>query len=107
MRTKCWFGSLKGRDNSNDRRRWEDNIKMDLRKIGFGGMDFIYLAQDRDRWVLVNTITNFGFHKRRKIPGLVERRCYNFSRRNLLHGILSLLVSICSYDLNYILYSEN
>jgi len=37
------------------RRRWEDNIKMDLREIGCGGMDWIELAQDRDRWrALVN-----------------------------------------------------
>jgi hypothetical protein len=32
------------------RRRWEDNIKMDLREVGCGGMDWIELAQDRDRW---------------------------------------------------------
>jgi hypothetical protein len=32
------------------RRRWEDNIKMDLRKIGFGDVDWIHWAQDRDRW---------------------------------------------------------
>jgi hypothetical protein len=32
------------------RRRWEDNIKMDLQEVGFGGMDWIELAQDRDRW---------------------------------------------------------
>jgi len=31
-------------------RRWEDNIKMDLRKMGCGGMDWIEMAQDRDRW---------------------------------------------------------
>jgi hypothetical protein len=31
------------------RRRWEDNIRMDLREIGWGGMDWIGLAQDRDR----------------------------------------------------------
>ena len=31
------------------RRRWEDNIKMDLRKVGGGG-DWMELAQDRDRW---------------------------------------------------------
>jgi hypothetical protein len=31
------------------RRRWEDNIKMDLREIGFGDVDWIHLAQDRDR----------------------------------------------------------
>ena len=32
------------------RRRWEDNIKMDLQAVGCGGMDWIDLAQDRDRW---------------------------------------------------------
>jgi hypothetical protein len=32
------------------RRRWEDRIRMDLREIGLGGMDWIRLAQDRDRW---------------------------------------------------------
>jgi hypothetical protein len=41
------------------RRRWEDNIKMGLREIGFGGVDWIHLAQDRDRWrALVNTVMN-------------------------------------------------
>jgi hypothetical protein len=34
------------------RRRWEDNIKMDLREIEFGDMDLIHWAQDRDRWLL-------------------------------------------------------
>jgi len=32
------------------RRRWEDNIKMDLQDVGCDGMDWIELAQDRDRW---------------------------------------------------------
>jgi hypothetical protein len=32
------------------RRRWEDNIKMNLQEVGFGGMDWIELARDRDRW---------------------------------------------------------
>jgi hypothetical protein len=41
------------------RRRWEDNIKMDLREIGFGDVDLIHWAQDRDRWrALVNTVMN-------------------------------------------------
>jgi hypothetical protein len=31
-------------------RRWFDNVKMDLRGIGWGGMDWIDLAQDRDQW---------------------------------------------------------
>jgi hypothetical protein len=39
------------------RRRWEDNIKMDLGDIGFGDVDWIRLAQDRDRWrALVNKV---------------------------------------------------
>jgi hypothetical protein len=38
------------------RRRWVDNIKMDLGEIGWDGMDWIDLAQDRDQWrALVNT----------------------------------------------------
>jgi hypothetical protein len=32
------------------RRRWEDNIKIDLREIWFGDVDWIHLAQDKDRW---------------------------------------------------------
>jgi transcription termination factor 2 len=32
------------------RRRWEDNIRMDVREIGWGGMDWTDLAQDRDQW---------------------------------------------------------
>jgi hypothetical protein len=41
------------------RRRWEGNIKMDLRETGFGDVDWIDLAQDRDRWRnLVNTVMN-------------------------------------------------
>ena len=41
------------------RRRWEDNIKMDLRKVECGGMDWIEVAQDRDRWrALVNAVMN-------------------------------------------------
>jgi hypothetical protein len=41
------------------RRRWEDNIKMDLQAVGWG-MDWIELAQDRDRWrTLMNAVMNF------------------------------------------------
>jgi hypothetical protein len=41
------------------RRRWEDNIKMDLQEVELGGMDWIKLAQDSDRWrALVNAIMN-------------------------------------------------
>ena len=42
------------------RRRWEDNIKMDLQKVGGGRGDWMALAQDRDGWrALVDTVRNF------------------------------------------------
>ena len=41
------------------RRKWEDNIKMDVQEVECGGMDWIELAQDRDRWrALVNAVMN-------------------------------------------------
>jgi hypothetical protein len=41
------------------RRRWEDGIKMDLREIGWGGVEWIRLAQDRDLWrAVVNAVMN-------------------------------------------------
>jgi hypothetical protein len=41
------------------RRRWEDNIKMDLREIGIDGANWIHLAQERDQWrACVNTVLN-------------------------------------------------
>jgi len=41
------------------RRRWEDNMEMDLQKVRCGGTDWIDLAQDRDSWrALVNTVMN-------------------------------------------------
>jgi hypothetical protein len=44
------------------RRRWVDNIKIDLGEIGWDGVDWIELAQDRDQWrALVNTVMNLRF----------------------------------------------
>ena len=42
------------------RLRWEENIKMDLQEVGCGGVDWIYVAQDRDSWrARVNAVMNF------------------------------------------------
>jgi hypothetical protein len=39
--------------------RWEDNIQMDIQEVGIGGVDWIELAEDRDRWwALVNVVMN-------------------------------------------------
>jgi hypothetical protein len=39
--------------------RWEDNIKIDLQEVGYGGMDWIEFVQDRDRWqAFVNAVMN-------------------------------------------------
>jgi hypothetical protein len=41
------------------KRRWEDGIKMDLREIGLGGVEWIHQAQDRDYWLdVVNAVMN-------------------------------------------------
>ena len=47
------------RPRGRPRRRWEDNIKLDLQEVRCGGMDWIQLAQDRDRWrEVVNAVMN-------------------------------------------------
>jgi hypothetical protein len=48
---KVLMGKPEGkRPPESPRRRWEDGIRMDLREIGMGGVDWIRLAQDRYRW---------------------------------------------------------
>ena len=50
------------------RRRWEDNIKMNLQEVGGGDGDWMELAQDRDRWrALAGTVRNFRVPKMRGI----------------------------------------
>jgi hypothetical protein len=68
------------------RRRWEDNIKMDLQEVGWD-MDWNDLAQDRDRWpALVNAVINI------RVPynaGNFLTSCepFSFSRRTLLYRV--------------------
>jgi hypothetical protein len=68
-------------------RRWEDNIKTGLQKVGWGGMDSIAVAQDRDtRRALVNAVMNL------RVPENVWNLLsslgpVSFSRRTLLHEV--------------------
>jgi len=54
-----WCGKPEGkRPIGRPRRRWEDNFKMDLQEVGCGDIDWIELAQNRDRWqARVNAVT--------------------------------------------------
>jgi hypothetical protein len=57
------------------RRRWEDGIKMDLREIGSGSVDWIQLAQDRDQWrAVVSTVMNLRVLAPRSYLVMVVRK---------------------------------
>jgi hypothetical protein len=56
--TGFWWGNLRERDHWVDP-GWEDNIQMDLQEVGCGDMDWIELAQNREKWrALVNAVMN-------------------------------------------------
>jgi hypothetical protein len=61
MHIGYWWGKTEGkRPLGRPRPRWADNIKIDLREIGWDGMDCIDLARYRDQWrAVVNTVMNF------------------------------------------------
>ena len=57
--TGIWWENLRERDHFGDPGVWEDNIKTDLQGTGCGGMDWIELAEYRDRWrALANAVMN-------------------------------------------------
>ena len=78
------------------RRRWVDNIRMDLQEVGCGYMDWIGLAQDRDRWrALVSAVMNL------RVPWnvgnfLTSCKPVSFSRRTLQHGVSKYTLSVFS-----------
>ena len=81
-------GKLEGkRPLGRPRHRWVDNISMDFQEVGCGYMDWIGLAQDRDRWrTLVGAVMNL------RVPGnagnfLTSWKPVSFSRRTLHHGV--------------------
>jgi hypothetical protein len=60
---RCAYRILVGRPEGRrplgkPRLRWEDNIEMDLQEVGWEGLDWIDMAQDRDRWRVVNAVMN-------------------------------------------------
>jgi hypothetical protein len=70
------------------RRRLEDNIEMNLQEAGCGGMDWIELDQDRDKWKsLVNSVMNLrvSYNAGNFLTGF---KPVSFSRRTLLHGVI-------------------
>jgi len=69
------------------RRRWVDNIMMDLQEVGCGYMDCIGLAQDRDRWrTLVSAVMNLGVPRNAE-NFLTSCKPVSCSRRTLHHGV--------------------
>jgi hypothetical protein len=63
VETRHAYRILVGKPEGRPRSRWVDNIKMDLREIGWDSVDWIELAQDRDQWrALVNTVRNLLVH---------------------------------------------
>ena len=59
-RERCAQGLVGKPEGKRPRRRWEDNIEVDLEEVGRGCGDWMELAQDRDRWrAFVSTVTNF------------------------------------------------
>ena len=69
------------------RRRWEDNIKMCLREVGGGFVDWMEMEQYRDRWrALISMVRNIRVPKMRGISSLASE-LVSFSRRTLFHGV--------------------
>ena len=88
MFTGFWWGNLREREPlGRPRRKWKDNIKMDFHEVRCEGMEWIDLAQDRDRCrALVYVVMNL------RVPQnsgnfLTSGELSTFSRRKLLHGV--------------------
>jgi hypothetical protein len=61
------------------RRRWENEIRMDLREIGWGSVEWIQLAQDSDRWrTVVNTVMNL------RVPFVAPRCAVSFTSSHFI-----------------------
>ena len=65
VHTEFWWGNLRERNYfGRPRRRWKDNIKMDLQEVRYWDLDWIDLGQNRDGWrAFANAVRIFEFHK--------------------------------------------
>ena len=86
---QCFGGETWGKETTwrRPRHRWEDNIKMDLQIVGWWGIDWIDLVQDRDRWrAVLNLVINLRV---RYNAGnfLTSWEPVNISRRPVFHGV--------------------
>ena len=88
------------------RRRWVDNIRLDLQEVGCGYMDWIGLAQDRGRWrTFVSAVMNL------RVPWnagnfLTSCKPVSFSRRTLYHGVSKTALKVlflCPVCVSYLL----
>jgi hypothetical protein len=90
-----------GRPLGRPRRRWDDDIKMDIRKVGSEGMDWIDLAQVRDRWLaIVNAVMNH------RVPynagNFLTEDLFSLSGRTLFHGVSNQVSTVCTTTPYYI-----
>jgi len=85
---RVFLGKLEGkRTLGRPRPRWVDNIRMDLQEVGCGYMDWIEVAQDRDRWrKLVSAVMNLRVSWNAG-NFLTSCKPVSFSRRTLHHGV--------------------
>jgi hypothetical protein len=94
LRRMRWAGHVESmgerrgkRPHGRSRHRWEDNIKTDLQDGGCGGMDWIELPQDTDRWqALLYVVMNLWVPQNTG-NFLTSREPVSFSRSTLLHGV--------------------
>jgi len=104
VHTGFWWGNLSARNHlERPRHKWEDNIKMNLQVVGWLGMDWIDLAQDRNRWqALVNMVMNLPPETAGNF--LTTGKPVSFSRRILLHRLTIPLNLSRLHNFIHILY---
>ena len=87
--TGFWWGNLREkRPLGRPRRRWVDNIKMDVQEVGCGGMEWMELDQDRDRWRALVNAASFRLLTKavRKSKSSTNTRCCVYSFELVMTG---------------------